>query len=215
MTCLSKKVSYQKNMAQVADIIVFNATALSKKNFDMFVHVHQVGQVVQAFRATPLLEFPTNDVSKIRIKHEYSISKVEVLRKRRDSKPPCDETLSDETQMVLNTLMTKVKCIPAYWQIFADKLLHKFPKCKQNQYRTLYKNTMSSSFKNVQAMYTQPCSSMALSTTYNSGSGDNEVTSSFRVVLRYDQEYYKEILNKRAFTSGDLLAQVGGYVGKQ
>ena len=31
----------------------------------------------------------------------------------------------------------------------------------------------------------------------------------------YDQEYYKEILNKRAFTSGDLLAQVGGYVGKQ
>ena len=64
-------------------------------------------------------------------------------------------------------------------------------------------------------MYTQPCSSMTLSVTQNSGSGDNEVTSSFAVVFRYDQDYYKEILNKRAFTSGDLLAQVGGYVGKQ
>ena len=56
---------------------------------------------------------------------------------------------------------------------------------------------------------------MRLSTTQNLGSGDYNVTSSFEVIFRYDQEDYKEILNKRAFTSGDLLAQVGGYVGKQ
>ena len=49
----------------------------------------------------------------------------------------------------------------------------------------------------------------------NSRSGDSEVKSNFTVLFKYDQEYYKEILNKRAFTSGDLLAQVGGYVGKQ
>ena len=215
ITCISKKVSYQENMVQLADVIYFNATSLFKKNLIMTLHVHQVGQVKQALMAAPLVEIQTNNASKIKPGFECSINKVEVLRKRHDSKMPCDENLSDETQIALNAEMRKVGCIPAYWQIFADKLLHLFPKCKQNQYRTIYKDFISTGFKNVQAMYTQPCSSMTLSTTYNSRSGESEDESIFYMVLRYDQDHYKEILNKRAFTLGDLLAQVGGYVGKQ
>ena len=147
--------------------------------------------------------------------YEYSINNVEVLRRRRDGKTPCDENLSDETQMALNTVMRNVGCIPAYWQTFANKLLHLLPKCKQSQYRTINENYTSTFFKTVELMYTQPCSSMTLSTTYNLGIGDFKVKSNFSLSFVYDQEYYKEILNKRAFTSGDLLAQVGGYVGKQ
>ena len=198
------------------DEIYFNATSLSKKNFVMRVHVHQVGHVMQEFRATPLLRIKTNNISKMKKVYRYSINKVEVLRKRHDSKERCDENLSDETQMVLNTVMRKVECIPAYWQMFADKLLHQLPKCKQNQYRTINKGfmRMSTFLTTVEATYTQPCSSMTLSTRRNSGIQD-EVKSSCQVSFKYDQVNYKEILNKRAYTSGDLLAQVGGYVGNQ
>ena len=211
--CLSKKVSYQENMDQVYDKIYFNASALSKKNFYMNVHVHQVGQVMIA-RGTHLLEIKTNNLSKMKREYEYNINKVEVLRKRHDSKARCDENLSDETGMFLNTGMREVGCIPAYWQIFADKPLHRLPKCNQSQYRTIYQNYING-LSTVRAMYTQPCSSMTLSTTYSPGSGNFEVKSSFKVCFVYDQEYYKEILNKRAYTSGDLLAQVGGYVGNR
>ncbi len=64
-------------------------------------------------------------------------------------------------------------------------------------------------------MYTQPCSSMTLSTTYKIGSGESEDESILSIIFRYEPDYYKEILNKRAYTSEDLLAQVGGYVGRQ
>ena len=214
ITCVSKKVSYQENMVQAFDLITFNATSLSEKNFVMFLYVHQVGHVMMA-RGNPLLEIQTNNVSKIKPEYKYNINKVEVLRKRYDSKTRCNETLSDETQMALNIIMRKEGCIPAYWQIFAEKPLHLLPKCKQSQYRTIFKNYLSSGLTTVEAMYTQPCSSMRLSTTYNLGSRDFEVKSNFTFTFVYDQEYYKEILNKRTYTSGDLLAQVGGYVGKQ
>ena len=65
-TCLSKTVSYQANMVITKDQIYFNATSLSKKNFVMRVHVHQVGHVMQEFRATPLLQIQINNLSKIK-----------------------------------------------------------------------------------------------------------------------------------------------------
>ena len=177
---------------------------------------------MQAFRATPLLQIRTNNVTKMRTVYEYSINKVEVLRKRHDSKERCDENLLDETQMIFNTVMRNVKCIPAYLQIFADKSLHILPKCKQSQYRTINENYTSNNlnnFKNnlrrVRAMYTQPCSSMTLSTTYKIRIRESEDKSILSIIFRYEPDYYKEILNKRAFTSEDLLAQVGGYVGRQ
>ena len=63
-------------------------------------------------------------------------------------------------------------------------------------------------------MYTQPCSIMTLSATHSAGYTE-KVESSFEFVFRYDEKYYKAIINNRAYTSGTLLGQVGGYVGKQ
>ena len=62
-------------------------------------------------------------------------------------------------------------------------------------------------------MYTQPCSAMTLSAIQRAGN-KGKVDTFFKMVFRYDQDNYKEIVNKRAYTSGNLLGQIGGFVGK-
>ena len=214
-TCYSKKISYHKDIIQLVDEIGFNATSLSQKEFEMMVYIHQKGQAMQALMRTPVLDIITSDVSKIQQEYEFRIDKVEVLRKRYDSKIRCDESLLDETKRIRTEVMRKVGCLPAYWQIFVDDLPKKLPKCKQNQYRTIHTEYFKFPALNVvESMYTQPCSIMTLSATHSAGYTE-KVESSFEFVFRYDQKYYKAIINNRAYTSGTLLGQVGGYVGKQ
>ena len=38
--------------------------------------------------------------------------------------------------------------------------------------------------------------------------------SDLKLVFKYEQDEYKEITNKRAYTVETLLGQVGGFVGK-
>ena len=166
-------------------------------------------------RKTPLTEIATSDVSTIKLEYEYRIDKIEVLRKRHDSNTRCDPSLLDETQITLDIIMREVGCIPAYWQMFAGDLLQKLPKCKQNQYRTINEKYFRDpgGFKRLQTMYTQPCTAMTLSAIQREGN-IGKVESFFKMVFRYDQDNYKEIVNKRAYTSGNLLGQIGGFVGK-
>ena len=136
--CVSKKVAYQKNIIQTIDTLIFNATSLYQKKLHIMAFIHQAGRTIRAVKKTPLTEISTSDVSTIKLEYEYRIDKIEGLRKRHDSNARCDPNLFDETQMHLNIIMREVGCIPAYWQIFAGDLQLKLPKCKQNQYRTIY-----------------------------------------------------------------------------
>ena len=214
-TCYSKKISYHKEIIQIVDEITFNATSLSQKEFEMMVYIHQKGQAIQALMRAPVLHIITSDVSKLQQEYEFRIDKVEVLRKRYDSRVRCDESLLDETKIIRTEVMRKVGCIPAYWQIFVDDLQQKLPKCKQNQYGTIHTEYFKFPALNaVESMYTQPCSIMTLSATLSAGE-TGKVESDFQFAFRYDQKYYKAIINTRAYTSGTLLGQIGGYVGKQ
>ena len=216
LRCISKNVSYQRNIIQTADGMWFNAKLLSQKEFEVRLYIHQIGQAMQALRTTPRLEITdTSEVLEINQEYEYSIDRVEVLRKRHDGKIRCDENLLDETKLVRNMIMRKVGCIPAYWQIFAGDLSQKLPKCIKNQYEKIFMKYLSKwTFSNpLESMYTQPCLTMTLSAIHREGNIE-KVKSVFEFVFRYDQKYYKAIINKRAYTSGSLLGQVGGYVGK-
>ena len=217
LRCISKNVTYQKNNIQTADGMWFNAKLLSQKGYELRLYIHQIGQAMQALMTTPRLEITdTSDVLEIKQEYEYSIDNVEVLRKRHDSKIRCDESLLDETKLIRNMIMRKVGCIPAYWQIFAGNLPQKLPKCKKDQYQQIFKKYLSKwEFSNpLGSMYTQPCQTMTLSAIHREKNIEM-AKSVFEVVFRYDQKYYKAIINKRAYTSGSLLGQVGGYVGKR
>ena len=215
LLCVSKKVAYQKNLIQTVDAIIFNATSLTQKKLYMKVFIHQAGRTMRAVRKTPQMEMSTSDVSAIRLEYEYRVDKIEVLRKRHDSNTKCDPNLLDETQITLNIIMREVGCIPAYWQMFAGDLLQTLPKCKQNQYRTIYNKYLldPGGFKRVQTMYTQACSTMTLSAIERAGN-IGKVDTFFKMVFGYEQENYKEIINKRAYTSENLLGQIGGFIGK-
>ena len=215
--CISKNVTYQKNNIQTADGMWFDAKLMSQKGYELRLYIHQIGQAMQALMTTPRLEITdTSEVLEIKQEYEYSIDNVEVLRKRHDSKIRCDESLLDETKLIRNMIMRKVGCIPAYWQIFAGNLPQKLPKCKKDQYQQIFKKYLSKwEFSNpLGSMYTQPCQTMTLSAIHREGNIEM-AKSVFEVVFRYDQKYYKAIINKRAYTSGSLLGQVGGYVGKR
>ena len=236
ITCISRQVSYQRDVKRLGDVIFFNATVLSEKDYIMSLYIHQPGYAVRAIKDTSLWKISTRGLRKSNLEYEYHINKVEILRRRHDSKVRCDEGLLDETKISRETVMKKVGCIPAYWQTFAGDITPEMPKCKQSQYRTIYNNYLIAwyNIKLYETQYIQPCSTMSMSVilrdklsvfdrralmTKGLNSSKENATiqkykSNLKLVFKYGQDEYKEIINKRAYTVETLLGQVGGFVGK-
>ena len=236
ITCISRQVSYQKDITLLGDLIFLNATVLSEKDYIMSLFIHQLGYAVRAIKGTSLWTISTRGVRKSKLEYEYHINKVEILRKRHDSKIQCDEGLLDETKIARETVMKKVGCIPAYWQTFAGDITQELPKCKQSQYRTIYNSYLIGWYnsKSFETPYTQSCSTMTLSAALRDklpiidrrvamekafkSSKENariqKYKSDLKFIFKYGQDEYKEIINKRAYTIETLLGQVGGFVGK-
>ena len=232
-TCISRQVSYQKNITLASDLIIFNTTVLSEKDYIMSLYIHQPGY----FTRISSLKISTRSLRKksnleFFDKSEYLINKVEILRKRHDSKTRCDEGLLDEVKFTRDMAIKNVGCIPAYWQTFAGDMTQELPKCKKSQYRTLYKQYLFG--PKLGWRYTKPCSAMTMSVIRReyipitgkistlgkvlNSSIDNarieKYKSDLKLAFKYGQDEYKEIINKRAYTVETLLGQVGGFVGK-
>ena len=108
-------------------------------------------------------------------------------------------------------------------------MTQELPKRNQSQYRTVYKNYLVHSVysKYFGTHFTQPCSTMTMSTiegvnkmpildraAYSGYAFPEKYKSGLKLVFKHEQDEYKEITNKRAYTVETLLGQVGGFVGK-
>ena len=147
----------------------------------------------------------------------FNIIEVEVLRRREDSNKPCNESLTDEDTYGLGILMEKYQCVPAYWRKLNSTIKKgkTLPTCSNKQYAKLkrtFNRDLMFRFGTTHELYRPPCQTMRIFVGVMKGEKND--SDAFKVFFEYQQDSYKEIVDKRGFTSQDLLGNVGGFVGK-
>ena len=218
--CVSKNVFYRKNVKQSHDIISLNSSLLYDGWLYLDVYVHQRGKLLRTLMMDGLrTRFGWNENMLQGVSRIFHIGQVDVLRKRKDGKFPCDPAIENEDDYKLEQVIKKVGCIPTFWEQFAGRvgIQHTLPKCKNTtDYFKLLDQLWGSftSFKTNDANNKSPCTTMMTSITTTSGNANFIAEGTLRLKLEYHHNLYREILNKRAYTSETLLGQVGGFVGK-
>ena len=112
--CYTKNVSFPRNIRFKRHRIHLNVTILSDTFGHLQVFVHKRNQLLRSIYSPN--QIITNSGLKGGANYIFSITDVEVLRRREDSNKPCNESLTEEDAYVLGVLMEKYQCIPSYWR---------------------------------------------------------------------------------------------------
>ena len=215
--CYSKMIS--KTMIAVQDIVHFSTDALNTQKLDVLVYVHQAGQFYRHFTYSSfhmqkmyLLKLGGLMRHKTGYRRKFSLSGFEVVRRRVDAKIPCNRTIENEDGYVRQEIMKRTGCIPAYWKRFiVNSSLHTtLPGCNQTQYNQIFRLMEYEKIEpNQFNLY--PCNVtnavVQLSTEEHVGYDMNDLQ------FRYTTDWYKEFVNKKAFSMETMWCQVGGFAG--
>ena len=211
--CLSNNVSFQRDVKFTTDVILLNASLL----LETFNHLHVFFNKRNQFFRT--IARPKRKIYKDWFegspKYVFDVVDVEVLRGREDSPTPCNGSLTNEDAYVRDVIVDRFKCVPAYWKELRLTLESglELPICNEEQYRNVSSllSSLADRFGTTDEIYRPPCDTMRISVAVMKG-GSNK-PNSIKLEFNYHQNSYKDIINKRGFTSEDLLGQVGGFVG--
>ena len=212
--CYTKNVSFPRNIRFKRDYIYLNVTFLSDTFSTLQVFVHNRNQLLRSMKR------PKQIINNNRFQggtyYVFNIIEVEVLRRREDSNKPCNESLLDEDAYALGILMEKYQCVPSYWRKLSSAMKKgkTLPTCSKNQYaelRRAYVHDLMFRFGTTHELYRPPCQTMRIFVGVMKGVKNDSDT--FKIFFDYQQDSYKEIVDKRGFTSLDLLGNVGGFVG--
>ena len=213
--CFSKDVLYENSLKLVMDTVDLDISLpmLLGKQMVIRVYVHQKGKFLRAFKTGPVAFIASSEYKEGTF-YQFEINHVEVFQKRESSNVPCNGSLVDEDRYILNLVMSKVGCIPTYWEKLANEssLGNTLPNCNSTkQYSDIsglrksmmYTNTMNK-------MYVQPCIEMRIQVDTVKVKPLEPI---FALQFHYTQEKYTQITNKKAYTGETLLGQIGGFVG--
>ena len=226
MLCYSKKLHNIRNVTLKYDMLRLNAKKLQQSRVSLYIYLHQEGQLIRN-SAQPLFKITSAYLKELSkeyntgFSHEikFSISGVDVLRRRRNANIPCNATLYDEDKKWRDSIMSNVRCIPQFWSRFVlnSTLEQNLKDCGQEQYRKINEQYISNfNFEHGSKLYTGPCNQMTTSLSRNvktlRGIG-LRFGLDIKIQFFYITDWYKEILNYEAYTVETLLSQVGGFVG--
>ena len=205
------------------ETVNLNATLLFDRKITISAYVHQKGKMIKSLAKSSIpLVFPNE--YKNGTQRWYGIHWVEVLRRRENSKIPCNESLINEDAMILQMVMEKIGCIPSFWEQLAKNksFNNTIEKCKRHkQYRALWELynkvhnkalSKDSGIDSTNRLYLEPCTEMKVSTIARKY--DIPYPDVLQLNFVYLENTYKDISNQRAYTFETLVGQVGGFVGK-
>ena len=145
-------------------------------------------------------------------RRKFSLSGFEVVRRRVDAKIPCNRTIENEDGYVREEVMKRTGCVPAYWKRFIgnSSLQTTLPGCNQTQYSQIFRLMEYEKIEHDQ-FNLYPCNVtnavVQLSTEEHVGYDYNDLQ------FRYTTDWYKEFVNKKAFSMETMWCQVGGFAG--
>ena len=218
--CYSKKISNQSYMIQ--DAFVLNKKAvLDNLKIGFFIYIHKEGELYRNLIDKKYKSRIQTDA--LGNTHKFTIDGIEVLTRRADSRIRCNKTIDDEDTFLRGHIMRKIGCVPAYWKRFSTNLSEPnglaSVNCSQLQYQKFYRVLKSDSFS-TNSPYLYPCTQISQTIFHleekSQGLSDQEKNNLERgsISFHYSSDWYKEILNKRAFTLETFFGQIGGFIGK-
>ena len=214
LVCLTKSISYRKDLIQYYDLVYLNSTLLYEKQLKVYIYIHQKGKLSRALQKSAKPIKP--EQYKGGLTRHYEVNEVEILRRREKSKMPCNESLTDEDGYIVRKIVIEIGCIPAYWEKFKNQI--NFPsalsKCYSPQQYTELRSKvhrLTKKFSTMKSSYLQPCTEMKTSVATK-----KEIAREgyLRLYFLYLNDSYKEVVNLKAYTAETLLSQIGGFVGK-
>ena len=220
--CYSKKVSNRTYMIQ--DEFVLNTkTVLDDLKIGVSIYIHKEGELYRNLIDKKYKSrIQTNALGDT---HKFTIDGIEVLKRRADSRIRCNKTIDNEDTFVRDHIMRKIGCVPAYWKRFVTNSSElndlAYVNCSQQQYQKFYRVLKSDSFSS-NALYLYPCAQISQTIFHLEEKSqvnmlpDQENINLERgsISFHYSSDWYKEILNKRAFTLETFFGQIGGFIGK-
>ena len=205
--CFTRNSDIRKSIVRITDMVFLRESSLKRFGFDLFIalkiFIHHPGQLLRVYNA-PIYETP---IQQRKLKINFKISQVSILRKRPDSNLPCNPHLYDDDLELKKQVLRDVGCIPIYWKN-SMAMTSKPEICNNSE--TLKKIwNMVQNFTQIQSKYEPPCNEMKLTVTSDTQTPEN----SFQLNFRYLDKNYEEIVNEREFGIESLWSTVGGFVG--
>ena len=171
------------------------------------VYFHHTGQLTRSL-GKPHLKIHGSKLHDWNSKTTLKINHVSILRKRENSRIPCDKNLENDDDKFRKTIIKQVGCIPIYWEsMVLDNNTTKTCKTSKEMFQIHYYLTQK--YK-IMSLYHQPCNYMKVSVeTVQQPNYQRYILFQFI----YMNENYEEYVNFRDFDIEGLGAGVGGYVG--
>ena len=118
-----QRLAYEHIKIDVQRFVVGHTAALKQPDIQIFIH--QKHQLIRKLR-TPTVWIRMDDLKDAAEnfkdgfiqKVDLRIDNVEVLKKRKNSKKPCNETLFDEDKKWIETAIMSLRCIPPFFKRF-------------------------------------------------------------------------------------------------
>ena len=139
-----------------------------------------------------------------------TISENTVLRKRSGSNVPCDPGLVDDDVKLQTQIAKSIQCIPIYWNsVFKAEL--SLETCNSSTdlkraYQLIKYHTR------VFRTYDPPCIKMKISTRFDKEE-IHRGKGTARILFKYYEENYQEIMTTKNFGFESFVSGVGGFVG--
>ena len=222
--CFTKTENRGKGIEIYSKEILLNATLLKQIQHNIYVYVHQKQQLRRNLGADAFIlnwkvlkESSETNKTGNRKRININIEEINVLKKRPDANTKCNNSVFNDDQRWINSVIIKVGCIPDYWKRLAlnSSLSHEssnISSCNQKKYQILGKYSIVSKFER---MYLQPCMQMntIVTSTQTDLYMDRNHENTVKFVLKYKPTEYKETINNKAFDMNTLWSQIGGFVG--
>ena len=182
---------------------------------DLYVYLHYPGQLMNVISKgqTTRLPLQHSDLNKKIL--NVGITQTQVLKKRHDSRIPCDRDYENNVDMRWReSVMSMVGCIPTYWRELPQSLSfrsHNFNECtRAQQYKSFDDYNLYTTNSNI--TYTPSCTWATIFSKILLEDRDDGY-SGFVFELKHESQYYVEFKSLKATRFDDLWSQIGGLVG--
>ena len=182
---------------------------------DLFVYLHYPGELMnvigQGERKKLRLQNSNLNGKKLKI----GITQLQVLKRRHDSRVPCNKDLESNVDMRWReSVMSIVGCIPTYWRGLPQSVSFQalnFDDCtRSQQYKSFFDYNLYTTDPNI--TYDPSCTWPTIYSNLLFEDTNNRIQN-FMFELKHESQYYVEVKNLKATTFDDLWCQIGGLVG--
>ena len=208
--CFTRNSSYSADLTKVYDLLSLNKSMLdpgNHLNIQLRIIIHYPNQLFRSFDnpsfQSTLNAYTANKVLELKVSH------VTILRKRKDSNVPCNETIENDDFVLQTEILDRIDCIPVYWKNLMPK--HGDRKLCRSQTELERAHYHILRYKDIISTYDPPCVDMTTLVTVVRDLDQRK--RHFRIKVQYTESFYQEIKNVRDFSFEIFWSSVGGFVG--